>query len=219
MNDAIEPDIKKVTALVEESLTPTSFNFAEAVLDRDYPEIEVPIYLDERSVQKMLVLEAERSDLEVKIAKAGTNAAVEDAERFEAIDKMYNDLVHSLRSKRYVARIKGISPERMMELDALAHESFPKEFEETPHPLSGSMVSTEKESPEREDLFGLLLRREHLVSVTAPDGSVDSDWNDLEKLKTTWGRLPLVARKKINAAIHESTIAVDYYRELADEVF
>jgi hypothetical protein len=213
-----DPDVEKAVASAAAATTPETFDFAAAVLDRSYPEVDVPVYLDEKKVQRMLAIDKERKELEIRISRTA-NPGVDQANQLDALSTEYDELVDALRSKRYLVRIKGISPERTIELEKETFEAFPKEFEETTHPLSGAIVKTEKESEERGELFAVLLRQAHIISVTAPNGAVDTNFDDIEKVKATWARLPLVARAKIDQAINESTIAVDYYRELVDEVF
>jgi len=212
------PDVDKAAALAIAATTPETFDFAAAVLDRSYPEVDVPVYLDERKVQRMLALDKERQELETKISRA-SNPGVEQAEALDAMTTEYDEIVDSLRGERYLVRIKGISPERTMELEDAAFEQFPKEFEDTTHPMTGAVIRTEVENDKRGELFATLLRQAHIISVTAPNGAVDTNFSDIEKVKATWARLPLVARAKIDQAINESTIAVDYYRQLVDEVF
>lgn len=205
-------------ALAQAATTPETFNFAAAVLDRSYPEIDVPVYLNEKSIQRYLSLRKEQNELFVRLANSD-QSSVEQAEALSRVDNELNALVEELKSEKYVVRITGVSPERQIALDKEAYEAFPKEFEETTHTLTGATVRTEIPSEEREAHFAYLLRREHLVSVTAPNGAVDNDFEDLEKVRSTWTHLPVLARHKIDEAINETTIAVDFYRELVDEVF
>jgi hypothetical protein len=212
------PDPDKAVALAVAATTPETFDFAAAVLDRSYPEVDVPVYLDERRVQRMLAIERDIKELENKISRTD-NPGVEQAEQLDALTTEYDEIVDALRSQRYLVRIKGISPERTIELENATFEAFPKEFENTTHPMTGATIRTEVENDARGELFATLLRQAHIVSVTAPNGAVDDNFEDVEKVKATWSRLPLVARAKIDQAINESTIAVDYYRALVDEVF
>lgn len=212
------PDAEKAAALAAAAVTPETFDFANAVMDRSYPEIDVPVYLDERKIQRMLAIDAERKELENRIARTA-NPGVEHANLLEKLSDEYDEIVDSLKGQRYIVKIKGISPEETIALETESLEKFPVEYEEVTHPATGAVIKTEVESSERGELFAMLLRRAHIVSVTAPNGAVDSDFDDIEKVKYTWTHLPYVARAKVDQAINESTIAVDFYRSLVDEVF
>lgn len=214
----ISPDVQKAHDLAVAATQPETFDFAAAVLDRSYPEVTVPVYLDERSIQKMLEVDRERKALELRIARSSA-PQVEHANKLEELDNKFTELVDTLKGQEYVVHIKGIAPERTVELEEETYEKYPREFEEIAHPITGAMVKTEKDIPERNEYWALRIRSEHIVSVTAPNGAVDSDFSDIEKMRATWARLPLVARNKIDEAINEATIAVDFYRELVDEVF
>lgn len=198
--------------------TPETFNFVETVLDRSYPEFTVPVYLDEAAVQKMLTTNGERLELEERIAKM-TNPGPEYAERLEKLQLAYENAVDTLKDKVYKVVVRGIAPEESIKIEALATEKYPIEYNESTSPITGQIIKNELPSDERDAEFATLLRQAHIVSVTNPEGAVDTDWSDAEKVRVLFTRLPLVARGKIDEAINACTIDVDFYRELVDEVF
>lgn len=213
MTDAIE--------LATEATKPETFNFAEAILDRNYPEIKVPVYLDEKRVQVLVDLMRERGPLEEKAARSN-KPPVEVAKRLGEIEELVNTITEELKASEYTVEIKGIAPEDHEDLILKARESFPVEYIEKPNPITGATVKTEVENEQRDDYLAALIRQAHLVSVTAPNGAVDADFKgdeNIAKVKKTFARLPWIARYKIDEAIKEATIAVDFYREIADEVF
>lgn len=205
-------------AAAEAALTPTTFNFAEAVLDRSYPEFKVPIYLNEALIQRMVAASDKRLALEKKIAKTA-NPGIELANKLEALQTEYETAVDELRNEEYLAIVRGISPEEALALEDKAYEEFPAEYEEAVSPITGQVTKSEISSDKRDSEFVLLIRQAHLVSVTAPNGAVDSDWSDKEKVRAMFARLPVMARAEIDGAINSCTIATEYYRQLADEVF
>jgi hypothetical protein len=211
-------DVEKAAEAAKKATARETFDFAAAVLDRSYPEFDVPVYLNERSIQRMLEVTKERSDLELRIAKT-KNPKIEQAKRLEALDEEYEKVVESLRGERYMVKIKGISPEEQLALEEKAFEAFPREYDTAVNPITNVPVRTEIGNSKRDELFATLLRQAHLVSVTAPDGAVDTNFEDTEKVRKLFARLPYVARAKVDEAINEATIAVDFYRELVDEVF
>lgn len=206
-------------ALAEAATAPETFDFAATVLGRSYPEIDVPVYLDEATAQKMLALHKERDEVRALIVALGENAGLDEANRLDAIEKKYEKYVERLKNDRYIVKIKGISPERALELEEKAYEEFPIEYEETTSPITGAVTRTEKPNDKRDQYHSTLIRQAHLVSVTAPNGAVDTDFSDPAKVQRVILNLPLVARAKVDEAINEATIAVDYYTELVDEVF
>lgn len=217
MSDTIS-NTNNITAAVQQAMAPETFDFAAAVQNRSFPEFDVAVYLDEKSVQDMLALTTERSALELRISQ-GSKPSVEVADQLEAIDAKYSALVDSLRAQRYNVKIRGISPDVSIKLEEQAAEAFPIEYVDTVHPATGAPVHTEVENEDRQELFVSLIRQAHLVSVTSPTGAVDANFSDLEKVKSLWRKLPLVARIKLDQAIHDATIATDFYMELVDEVF
>lgn len=207
--------------LAEEATKPEVFNFAEAVLDRNYPEIEVPVYLDEKKVQSLVELLRERMELEIRAAKSA-KPPVEVANRMSEIQTDIESLTEDLKASEYIVKIKGIAPEDHQKLDELANEKFPPVFEESTNPITGAPTKTEVENEERDNYFVATMRQAHLVSVTAPNGAVDDDFQgeeNIAKVQKTFARLPYIARFKIDEAIKEATISVDFYREIANEVF
>lgn len=212
------PNVQKAVDAATAAVAPDTFDFAAAIMDRSYPEFEVPVYLDEKLVQHLLRVEEDREELYTTIANS-KEPSVEQAQRLEEIEEEFEAVREQLRAQKYTVQIRGISPEAVDILDKQAQEEYPKQFEETTHAMTGATVRTEIPEPKREELLSTLLRQAHLVSVTAPNGAVDRDFSDIEKVKAMFARLPLVARVKIDQAINESTIAVDFYRELTDEVF
>ena len=211
-------NVENAVALAEAAASQEVFDFAAAVQNRSYPEIVVPIYIDERTVQAMLDAERERNELEVQIANS-PNPTVEQADRLTELDEIYSEAVKALREQKYEVRIKGISPEKAVEIEDFVFERFPREYEDETNHLTGVTKKVEIPCDERDAVFTTLLRQAHLVSVTAPNGAIDSDFENEEKVRLTWARMPFVARTKVDQAIGEVTIAVDYYLNLVDEVF
>lgn len=212
------PDVNKASDAAKAALTRETFDFAAAVQGRSYPEFDVPVYLNEKSIQKLLAADREREELETRIALT-PKPTVKQAKELDALQTARETIVDELRAERYLVKIKGISTEVAVGLEDKTFEEFPREYDESTHHLTGATVRTEKPNSEREELFASLLRQAHIVSVTAPNGAIDDDFSDLEKIKATWARLPFVARVKVDQAIQEATISTDFYNELADEVF
>ena len=203
---------------VEQVTTPATFNFAEAIRDRSYPEIDVPVYLDEKSVSEMLSYLEEVTELEDRIANM-KNPGLEMANRLEAAQEKHELFADIAKESQYIVRVRGIAPEKSIEISGLSDEAFPVEYTENFNPITNTTVRTPVESDDRDELMAMLLRQAHLVSITAPSGAVDTDFASIDKVRSIIKQLPMVARAKIDEAINRCTITVDFYQELVDEVF
>lgn len=205
--------------LAEEATTRKNFNFANAVLDRAYPEIKVPIYLDEFKAQKLVDVTLDLKLLENRLTRAMGETPVELAEELEKLTDQRDALAAELKAEEYIVTIRGISGDQTQKIEEKAYSEFPREYEESVSPLTGATVKEELPNDKRDEYYTNLLRQAHLQSITAPDGAVDDDFSDIEVVTATWRRLPLIAILKIDEAINKSRVAVDYYLELTDEVF
>jgi hypothetical protein len=195
-----------------------SFDFAAAVLDRNYPEISVPVYLDEKKIKQLMDSNIQKTELETRVG-LDDDPGETALEALEAHTVAHRALMKEVREQEYTVNIRGIAPEEQQKLEAETFVMYPREYKETVSPITGAHVKTDIPNEERELEFATRLRQAHLVSVVSPSGAVDSDFSNLEKVRTTFARLPLLARVKIDTAINEATIAVDFYRDLVDEVF
>lgn len=205
--------------LAETAIERKNFSFAEAVLGRAYPEIQVPIYLDERKAQEFVEVAIQLNALEDRLRGRAEELPLEVASQLSELTSRRDALASELKAEEYVVTIRGISGERSIQIEDAAYEAFPREYEERISPITGAAVKELKPSEKREELITTLLRQAHLKSITAPDGSVDEDFSDVDAVAATWSRLPYLAIVKIDEAINKSRVAVDYYEELVDEVF
>lgn len=197
------------------------FSFAQTVLDRAYPEIEVPVYLDESASKKFVDIIIERAELESKISKRSVGSpemAAEMANKLQAIEEKLDATREELKSQEYRVTVRGISRERVEALQKQAEEQFPTQYEEAVSPITGAVSRNELPNEDKDRYFMALLRHAHIVSIVAPDGAVAEPMS-VDELAATWARMPLVACAKIDEAINDSAVAADFYRELVDEVF
>lgn len=210
-----EFDVQTAVKAVTERAT---FDFGAAVSDRNYPEYDVPVYLDETKASELISITMELNEL-TQMASRMSNIPGELGKRVEALEARHDALVDSMKENKYIIKVKGVSPEVLRDIEEEVFEEFPIEYEENKNPVSGVITKTPIENPDRDLKEIMRIRQVHIVSVTAPDGAVDDDFSDLDKLSTVVTRLPFMARTKLDEAINACTITVDYYRELVDEVF
>ena len=213
---------ERAQEMAKTAITREKFSFAAAVNDRAYPEIDVPIYLDEAAAREFVTLQKEREVLDAKMIKAdalgqgkvASSAATAVAELEEKIDAVRDLLDRS----RVVVRVRGVAPSDTDALRTEAFQAFPVEYDEVVSPITGAVTKTEKPNPERDSYYAALIRHAHIVSVTAPDGAEDSGFS-VDELTATWSKLPIVARVKIDDAINDTVVSVDFYRDMVSPVF
>lgn len=206
-------------AAAEAATTKETFNFVEAVLDRSYPEFKVPVYINEALIQSFIEAKREVAALELSIARSKTKPGVEVADALGEAQDRVDKINDQLAKEQYTFTIRGIAPEDSIKLEEKAFELQPVTYEDSVHPISGATIKTEVPNKHRDETHATLIRQAHLVSIEAPNGAIDTDFADLEKVRVLWARLPALARTKVDEAINESTISVDFYREIVTEVF
>lgn len=220
MTDVVE----QAQELAKAATAPETFDFAAAVLDRDYPEVTVPVYLNEKKIRRLLDLQKQRDDILARAslldkADRPENATNDLVDTLELLDMEYDELIEDLKGEKYTMHLRGISPEDSLAIQDKAFEAFPKEFEEHTHPLTGTPIKTLVQNEERDVYQAALYRQAHIVDVVRADGAVDANWSDLEKVKKMFLQMPALARHKVDEGIELATISTDFYRELTDEVF
>ena len=211
-----EQDLK---TLAENATTRETFNFVDAVNNRAYPEITVPVLLNERGAQRLVELRKDIEQLDYDIARE-KNAAVQEelTKQKGALIEELDRTTTQLRAETYKVLVKGVGTDRIEELQKQAFEQFPVEYEESVSPITGATVKTEVPNEKRGRYFTTLVRHAHIVSITAPTGAVAEEMS-IEELGAAWSKMPIAARERIDQAINDCTLAADYYLELVDEVF
>lgn len=206
-------------ALVSAATTEQTFDFAQAVMDRAYPEFDVQILLDEDHAAQYIEKRDQIEPLDIAIAKAADpkrkKALIAEQQKIVAeVDELHGEM----RKQMYTVHIKGISTERVEEIQNEALEQFPIEHEESVSPITGATNRVEIPSEKRERYFTTLLRHAHVVSITSPSGA-RSRALTVDEFGASWARMPLAARNQIDRAINKASMTVDYYRDVVDEVF
>lgn len=204
--------------LAESAIERKSFNFAATVQDRAYPEVKVPIYLDEDEALQLIEIGEQLNQLDVDIARAKGDRKIALVGKQVELVKRRDALAEKLRGEAYTVTVRGISTEAIEALQEQADAAFPTEVEEVVSPITGATSKVEKPNPKQERYFTSLLRHAHIVSIVDPSGAV-ADPMTVDELAATWSRMPVAARVRIDQAINKCSIAADIYRELVDEVF
>ena len=212
-------DENEIETLATEPLKRKNFNFADMIRDRTYPEIKVSVYVDEAKALRLLEISEEEAVLDTKIARRkDAIAGPEQIEQLEALDAERWEIVESMQDTKYVAVVRGFTPERRNEMLAEAFEKYPVEYEETTHPITQTPVTTEIEQPERAKFFQDLLWQQAIVKFVAPDGAV-ADPMSVEEIHALRVQFPHATRAALDIAVEKVQMASDWYRGIADEVF
>lgn len=197
--------------------TQTTFSFIDAVSNRGYPEIEVPIYLDESKAAQLINLNNEIYLADQQSSKS-TVKIQSKADKFENLIKERDELVEELRANKYVVTIRGIDSDAYDKIEKASEEAFPIEYIETQSPITGATIKTQVDSLPRTEWMLNHIRHAHIKSIADPSGAVDSGF-PVDAMEVIWAKLPIQAKAHIDEAIEQSQMDVNYYVQLVDEAF
>lgn len=189
---------------VEQS-KPGNFSLIERLQNRNLPEEDVDVYLDERLGWDLIRLEEKHAD------------AKKDAEA-RALEAKIEKVRKQLQESRYVFTLRGMSSERYDEIIDEVTEQYPFDYEETVNPLTGQRTKVEIPNEDRDQLFNTLFLAETIVKVQDPDGNVDEsiDAAAVEFIKRL---APLDAVRRITNLATRMRMAVEWMDVIQDEDF
>lgn len=202
--------------IVAKALKKGNFDFLAAVTDRAYPTIDVPVYLDEVKVQELIKLDDAIAELDDK-AKESYSAKDFLADQGKLISRR-DELKEELNAGAYHFIVQGISQERLNQIEEEVEGAFPTEYEEIESPITGAKSRVAQDNPKRDEFNVNLTRYSYIKAIRDSQGN-EADSMDISQFVLMWNRLPLLSRVKVDIAIQEATIATDFYKQLADEVF
>ncbi len=189
---------------VEQS-KPGNFSLIERLQNRNLPEEDVDVYLDERLGWDLIRLEEKHAD------------AKKDAEA-RALEAKIEKVRKQLQESRYVFTLRGMSSERYDEIIDEVTEQYPFDYEENVNPLTGQRTKVEIPNEDRDQLFNTLFLAETIVKVQDPDGNVDEsiDAAAVEFIKRL---APLDAVRRITNLATRMRMAVEWMDVIQDEDF
>lgn len=196
-----------------------TFNIINVLAGRAYPKSSVTVYLDEQSAYDASVLKEELDELTNKIGKK--NPSAEQQEKIDSLTEEIERLTSEMQKSGYVFHVRGISEGKREDIFKDAKKKYPIEYEKPNEmaSLMGQRVErTEKESPERDQLFTDLLWREHLEMIEDPDGNIQDSFTYSE-IKTLRSSLPLSALAQVNQAIEKIRTATAVFMMETGEDF
>lgn len=201
---------KTAQQLVEEAKAPGTFSIIDAITDRAYPKIDVPVYLNEQIAYEASLLNDKLKDLQKKSLSDSVSAEIEKVEGELA------KLTDQLEESRYVFTIQGISEGQRQDALDECHEEYPIEYIDGTGLSIGKRI--EKENPERDAMFTAKLWAMQVLKIVAPDGAVQDgiSYQEVVQLKRA---LPLAAIGKINEALDKLRISTAMFMLSVDEDF
>lgn len=201
---------KTAQQLVEEAKAPGTFSIIDAITDRAYPKIDVPVYLNEQIAYEASLLNDKLKDLQKKSLSDSVSAEIEKVEGELA------KLTDQLEESRYVFTIQGISEGQRQDALDECHEEYPIEYIDGTGLSIGKRI--EKENPERDAMFTAKLWAMQVLKIVAPDGAVQDgiSYEEVVQLKRA---LPLAAIGKINEALDKLRISTAMFMLSVDEDF
>jgi hypothetical protein len=201
---------KSVQEMVEEAKAPGVFSILDAISDRAYPKIDVPVYLDEQTAYDAALLNEKLKDLEKKALSDSVSKQI------EKIEEKIGLLQEKLEQSKYVFTIQGISEGQRQDALDECHEEYPIEYIDGTGLSIGKRV--EKECPERDSMFTSKLWAIQIEKIVAPNGDVQNSisFEEVVQLKRA---LPLAAIGKINEALDKLRISTAMFMLSVDEDF
>ena len=196
-----EEDIREA---VDAAKAPGSFNIIDVLQDRNYPQTEAVIHLDEHAAYEASVVTEKIEELDVKIGRSNPTDA--QSKKLEELNERKQELMDDLRDSSYVFHLQGISEGKRESLFKEARKKYPIEYTQIPDLTTGKMLKEEKESPERDDMFTNLLWQNHIVKIVDPQNNEQSNLSFTE-VREMRNILPIAATSKLNQAIEKMRIA------------
>lgn len=210
-------DLKEAADLAKKAAERGTFSIAEALLERSYPSEEVKVYLDEQTAYAIVRIDEQINELEEDASSSDEGIAnTAQGQQAELIDKR-KELYEHLQKSLYVFHISGVPEGTRNELLEQAFEKFPQEYIEDKNIL-GDVKRTEKENPERDNFFTMLLWEKSITKIVSPSGSeqVGVTADDVQVMRKT---MPVSAVTKINGSMDKLRVATAMFLLEVNEDF
>ena len=207
--------------LAEKAMERGTFTLTDMLQDRTFPELDVPLYLDEAGALKMIELTEEIAKLETKLAylPAGTEETTVATARVKELETELASVRESMNDKKYIATIRGFSnADRKLLVDGVMEE-FPIRYEVgEKNAFTGKAERTEVPNPDRDTVFISRLWSKFIVRLTNSTGAV-LEGITVEEAAQLRYMLPTTTMEHLDAATQKIQVASDWYEGLTDEVF
>lgn len=167
---------------MSEPLDPKTFDLIGVLSGRDYPELEVPVYFNEK-------LGFEIHQIQKKIAEAEARG---DSETLESLDVERDTLVKQAESERYVVTLQGIPEKVYRSIIDQVNEEYPNETD---------LLGREKPNPKGDAMFTRELWKAYIRTVTTSDGAKNHAGE--KEIDALIADAPAVAQEAITRGISE----------------
>lgn len=175
---------------MSENVLPSAalFDIGGVLQGRNYPEIDIPFYVDEVTALTLSQVEKELNRLTM----------LGRTEEHDALEAKSVELKKVLADSRYVYTVRGV-PQKVRQ------DAYKKAFDK--YPRVQNFMGIEDENPERDSYYTALLWQAMTVKIVAPNGAVQVA-PALETIQQFRDYAPLSAITAIDAGIAELTSGV-----------
>jgi hypothetical protein len=189
-------NIQETIELAKKASARGTFSISEALLERAYPVEEVKVYLDEQTAYAIVRVDEQIEELEEDasstIESISDTAQKQQAELIDHRKELYTKLQDSL----YVFHVTGVPEGTRQELLEKAFEVYPQEWIEDKNIL-GDVKRTEKDNPDRDNLFTMMLWEKSITKIVSPTGSEQAGVTE-DDIKVMRKVMPVSAITKMN---------------------
>lgn len=166
----------------------STFDIAQVLMGRGYPETEVPFYLDEATAVE--ISRAEKNLTHLGLLQKDTEYAAEE--------KRLAELKEKLRKDQFTYHLRGVPNKTRQDVLKKAFEKYPKKIDA--FGLGGI-----DENDERDQFYTNLLWQAMTVKIVSPDGQVQVH-PTLEVIEQFRDYAPAAALSAIDDAIQELSV-------------
>lgn len=194
-----------------------TFSISEALLERAYPVEEVKVYLDEQTAYAIVQLDEHINELEEDASSTFEEVALAAQGQQEVLIERRKELLAKLQKSLYVFHITGVSEGTRTEMLEKAFEKFPQEYIEDKNIL-GDVKRTEKDNPERDNLFTMLLWEQSIAKIVSPSGAeqVGVTADDVQVMRKS---MPVSAITKVNNSMDKLRVSTAMFLLEVNEDF
>lgn len=189
----------------EHAKSPATFSILDRLQNRGMPEEEVSIYLDEKLGWTLLRLEEK-------------HANTTNVDQLKQLDEDIATVRDALKASTYTVLLRGMTNETYDAVIDTALESYPYEYVESLHPLTGQKVKELVASEEREALFNNLFLAEAIVHFRDPEGALDENIT-VETVALIKKIAPVDAIRRITELATAMRMAGEWMSEVETEDF
>lgn len=209
-----------IEELVAESKKPGTFSIVNTLKDRAYPKDDVAIYIDERAAYLASEANEKIREIDNNIDKIiNDEGAVKELDKLrEEVIQKRDELLKNFENSKYIFTIRGISEGRREDIISQVNEKHPVKYFEDKNMITGEVIRTERENPERDAYITNLLWKDHIEKIVSPGGEQESNLS-LADVKELRRALPIAASTKINESIEKIRTATALFMFSVDEDF